>query len=180
MLKTVTSAVVVSLALAGPIAAQSTRSSDAHVHGSGAVSIAIDGSVLSLMIETPAYDVLGFEHGARSTEDRRLVSAVRSLLENPQALFDLPVSAGCSPRGVDVAIGAENDGAQDLGDGGNTHSEIAGQYIYECTNVSDVDRIGFPWFEAFPLSLKLDVVVLSARGQFAGAVTPDRPDFRLQ
>ena len=66
--------------ITAPTMAQTTRTEEAHLHGHGTVSIAVDGSALTMIVETPAYDVLGFEHTASTPEDKRLVAAVRSLL----------------------------------------------------------------------------------------------------
>lgn len=165
--------------LAAPAMAQSTRMEEAHVHGHGTVSIAVDGPTLTILVETPAYDVLGFEHTASTLEDKRLVAAVRSLLERPGTLLEIPSEAGCSLSGANVSIGPEGNGQHDHGAAGETHSDIEAEYRFTCAAPASIDRIGFPWFEAFPLSKELEIVVLNDRGQNSGVVTPGTPEFQL-
>ena len=170
-----TQTAVLTLLLAASAQAQTVRMEDPHVHGHGTVSVAVDGPVLTVMVETPAHDVLGFEHVASTAADKRLVAAVRSLLESPRTLFEVSSDTTCALEGADIAIGPER--AATGGDSG--HSDIAATYTFRCAAPPDLDQIAFPWFEAFPLSEKLDMIVLDRRGQHAGSVTPAQPVFHI-
>ena len=67
----------------------------AHEHGVGRLNAALDGQTLELELESPAMNLVGFEHAATSDADKAKVAAVRAQLEKPLALFNLPTAAGC-------------------------------------------------------------------------------------
>ena len=67
----------------------------AHEHGVGRLNAALDGKTLELELESPAMNLVGFEHVATSDADKAKVAAARAQLEKPLALFNLPKAAGC-------------------------------------------------------------------------------------
>lgn len=67
----------------------------AHEHGVGRLNAALDGKTLELELESPAMNLVGFEHVATSDADKAKVAAARARLEQPLALFNLPKAAGC-------------------------------------------------------------------------------------
>ena len=67
----------------------------AHEHGVGRLNAALDGQTLELELESPAMNLVGFEHAATSDADKAKVAAARAQLEKPLALFSLPAAAGC-------------------------------------------------------------------------------------
>ncbi len=67
----------------------------AHEHGVGRLNAVLDGQALELELDSPAMNLVGFEHPATSAADKAKVAAVRKQLENPAALFNLPKAAGC-------------------------------------------------------------------------------------
>ena len=67
----------------------------AHEHGVGRLNAVLDGQALELEFDSPAMNLVGFEHMATSAADKAKVAAARKQLENPLALFNLPKAAGC-------------------------------------------------------------------------------------
>ena len=68
---------------------------DAHEHGAAQLNVVLDGKVLELQLESPAMNLVGFEHAAKTDADKTKVAAARSQLEQPQALFGL-AAGDCS------------------------------------------------------------------------------------
>src|SRR3989338_10642 len=64
-------------------------SRDAQEHGSARLNVVLDGQALELELESPAMNLVGFEHAAKSDADKTKVAAARSQLQDPQALFGL-------------------------------------------------------------------------------------------
>ncbi|TYC57262.1 DUF2796 domain-containing protein [Marinobacter sp. BW6] len=52
----------------------------AHQHGHAELQLAIDGNQVDLIFTSPAYNLLGFEHRARSDEQKALVNQVTNWL----------------------------------------------------------------------------------------------------
>ena len=67
----------------------------AHEHGVGRLNAVLDGQTLELELESPAMNLVGFEHTATTDADKAKVVAVRAQLEKPLALFSLAKAAGC-------------------------------------------------------------------------------------
>ena len=59
------------------------------------MNAALDGQTLELELESPAMNLVGFEHVATTDADKAKVAAVRAQLEKPLVLFNLPKAAGC-------------------------------------------------------------------------------------
>ncbi len=62
-------------------------SPDAHVHGLSELTLAMEGEKLEIQLQSPAMNLLGFEHKARTTNDIAAVEHAQSLLSNPDSLF---------------------------------------------------------------------------------------------
>src|SRR5471032_602536 len=67
----------------------------AHEHGMGRLNAVLDGQALELEFDSPAMNLVGFEHQASTPADNAQVAAARKSLENPLALFNVPKAAGC-------------------------------------------------------------------------------------
>ena len=75
------------------------RQAGAHEHGRGTLNIALEGSRLSMELEAPGADIVGFEHKAKTQKQKAAVEKAKKQLAAPQALFELPAAAGCVLRG---------------------------------------------------------------------------------
>ncbi|MGH8367698.1 MAG: ZrgA family zinc uptake protein, partial [Pseudomonas sp.] len=67
----------------------------AHEHGVGRLNAVLDGQALELELDSPAMNLVGFEHLATTSADKAKVAAARKQLEQPLVLFSLPKAAGC-------------------------------------------------------------------------------------
>jgi len=79
-----------------PAAAHESRQMDAHVHGTGAVQIAIDGPTIALEITVPGADIVGFEHAPGSDADRAALDAALAQFGDVSALVTLQGAAACT------------------------------------------------------------------------------------
>ena len=61
--------------VATPAFAQEARQLNAHEHGVGQLDIAFDGDQIAMELHAPGADIVGFEYGAESAEDRAAVDA---------------------------------------------------------------------------------------------------------
>ncbi|MEM7728411.1 MAG: DUF2796 domain-containing protein [Pseudomonadota bacterium] len=75
--------------------AATVRQADSHVHGAAALSMALDGERLSVELESPLYNILGFEHAPDTAEQKDAVVAAQSTLSDPAALFAFSPEAEC-------------------------------------------------------------------------------------
>ena len=153
----------------------------AHEHGVGRVNAVLDGQALELELESPAMNLVGFEHVATSAADKSKVAAARKQLENPLALFNLPKAAGCvvssqalnSPLFGDKpqADHDEDDHATD-GKGAaahehhHDHSEIHAHYQFTCATPTALGNLDLSQvFKTFPATQKIQVQLIGPSGQ---------------
>ena len=77
--------ILVTCSLGASAAAQST-----HVHGQGQVGMAIDQNLISMTLESPGADIVGFEHEARTAEEKTAVTEALKQLSDPMFVIQLP------------------------------------------------------------------------------------------
>ena len=153
----------------------------AHEHGVAKLDVVLDGNTLELGLDSPAMNLVGFEHPATSAADKAKVAAVRKQLENPAALFNLPKAAGCvvssqalnSPLFGDKpqADHDEDDHATD-GKGAaahehhHDHSEIHAHYQFTCATPTALGNLDLSQvFKTFPATQKIQVQLIGPSGQ---------------
>jgi len=151
----------------------------AHEHGVGRLNAALDGQTLELELESPAMNLVGFEHAATTDADKAKVAAVRSQLEKPLALFNLPTAAGCgvasqklqSPLFGDKPDDDDHDkDAKD--EHHHDHSEIHAHYQFTCTAPAALKTLDLAnVFNTFPATQKIQVQLIGPSGQQGVEVT---------
>ncbi|CRM36659.1 hypothetical protein [Pseudomonas sp. 24 E 1] len=149
----------------------------AHEHGVGRLNAVLDGQALELELDSPAMNLVGFEHVATSAADKAKVAAARKQLENPVALFNLPKAAGCvvstqelnSPLFGDKPE-ADHDDDDDAKDGAHEHhhdhSEIHAHYQFTCATPTALSNLDLSQvFKTFPATQKIQVQLIGPSGQ---------------
>ena len=61
--------------LVGSALAQTQRQAGAHQHGKGKLDIVIEGATVSMALDVPADDIVGFEHAAKTPAEKATVAA---------------------------------------------------------------------------------------------------------
>lgn len=79
-----------------PVVAQETRQLDAHVHGTGELQIAIEGTTVAMDFTVPGADIVGFEHAPGSDADRAAIDAALAQFADAFTLFTIEGDAGCT------------------------------------------------------------------------------------
>jgi hypothetical protein len=142
----------------------------AHEHGVGHLNAALDGQSLELELESPAMNLVGFEHVASTDKDKSKVATVRAQLEKPLVLFSLPKAAGCvvakqeleSPLFGDKPDADDHDKDEDH----DEHSEIHAYYQFTCATPAALSNLDLTQvFKTFPATRKIQVQLISPSGQ---------------
>lgn len=176
------------------------RQLGAHVHGHGRLNIAVEGKTVSIELEVPGADIVGFEHEASTPEQKAALEKAKATLGSGLALFTPAPSAGCTQKSAKVSIEAEHgheheheshehehhaEGAKDHDDGdedeheGHHHSEFHVEYAFECAAPSKLTSFTFDYFKSFPNAQELDISLISPKGQNAFEVKRDKPSLDL-
>ncbi|MDR7026174.1 MULTISPECIES: DUF2796 domain-containing protein [Pseudomonas] len=149
---------------------------DAHEHGAAQLNVVLDGKVLELQLESPAMNLVGFEHAAKSDADKAKVAAARSQLEQPQPLFGL--NAGdcqISKQELESPLFAEHK-HEEHHDHDSEHSDIHAHYTLDCQKPEELKQLNLgELFKRFPATEKIQVQLIGPNGQQGLELTPAQP-----
>jgi hypothetical protein len=160
----------------------------AHEHGVGRLNAALDGQTLELELESPAMNLVGFEHEATSDADKAKVAAARGQLEKPLALFNLPAAAQCtlaqheleSPLFGDETDHEDHDEDADGDEHHHEHSEIHAHYQFTCATPGALKHLDLATlFKTYPATQKIQVQLISPSGQQGVEVTAKAPSLKF-
>jgi hypothetical protein len=152
----------------------------AHEHGVGRLNAALDGKTLALELQSPAMNLVGFEHAATSDADKAKVAAARALFEQPLALFNLPKAAGCvvenqeleSPLFADTPDANDDHDKDAKDEHHHDHSEIHAHYQFTCATPDALKTLDLAnMFNSFPATQKIQVQLIGPNGQQGVEVT---------
>lgn len=148
---------------------------DAHEHGVASLNVALDGQTLEIQLQSPAMNLVGFEHEAKSEADKAKVAAARQHLEQPQALFALPIEAKCALQDSELDSPLFGGHAHDEHEHADEHghSDIDASYRFACANAEALQTLELgSFFGTFPGTEKLEVQLIGPSGQQGAELTP--------
>jgi len=179
----------------GSIASTFAWGHGAHEHGVAQLDIALDGTELQIELDTPAVNLLGFEHAPRDARQEAVLGEAVDDLRDGARLFSLTPEARCVLRDARIlsSLLPDDDGhdegdhhAHDPdvhgGDGhdGDDHVDVFVAWRFDCAAPAELGELGAQaFFERFPGTERLRVQAVTARGQTAAVLTPSSPAIRL-
>ncbi len=132
----------------------------AHVHGHATLDVAIDGAEVTVELDTPADNLLGFERVPRSAADKQQAGKVLAQLGQPAQLFRLNPEAQCSAATpaieAPLLIGRPVSGE---------HNDIGASYSYRCAKPAALARLDVFLFEVFPRLQQIRLQLAGPAGQ---------------
>jgi hypothetical protein len=169
------SAIVSIIIFTGVMPATQAHSPGAHVHGLSTLTIAIEAGAVEIELTSPAIDLVGFEHTARTEQERERVKAAASRLAQPETLFSLS-EAGCQhlETTIDLADIIHDDKlieGQAHSHHDHSHTDIVANYKYHCQDPTLLSSMTVALFAVFPGIEKIDVVWIKATQQGAATLS---------
>ena len=161
------------------------RQHDVHVHGIAALNLALEGQEVHVELDSPAANIVGFEHAPFSESDHAALDKAVAKLKGGDRLFRFNNDAGCRMETVNVAsalLDKEHDehagehldehAHKEKGEHeGEVHSDIKASYHFECTAPGKLTQLTVELFEAFPGMEKLEVQYVIEAKQGAAELT---------
>ncbi|WP_089729898.1 DUF2796 domain-containing protein [Candidatus Thiosymbion oneisti] len=163
------------------------REHGAHVHGIAALNLALEGRDVHVELDSPAANIVGFEHTPSSEADHAALDKAVATLKDGDRLFRFNEDAGCRTEDVRVASALlekehgehadehSDDRAHEEKGGheheGEVHSDIEAAYHFECTKPGKLTQLTVELFEAFPGMEKLKVQYVIETKQGAAELT---------
>ena len=147
----------------------------AHEHGVGRLDLAVDGAHVALELTLAAQDVVGFEHEAKSSDEKAKAAQAKSLLEDPAKLFGYPAAAGCTASVDDVSNSIEESEDEEAGEReSGEHAEYLASYVLRCKDISKLSSVTVKLFTAFPSLTAVKVQSATDKGQSSSVLTKER------
>ncbi len=158
----------------------------AHEHGVAGVTIAVDGAVVEIELESPAMNLVGFEHRPRTDAELESLDAAVAALRRGDGLVAFePAGARCVRQRAVVLSSLlvdddDEDGHHHGGQDGShpdhdgeahDHADIFVAWRFECAGaaVTGIDLRGV--FSRFPATERLRVQAVTGQGQTARELT---------
>jgi ABC-type Zn2+ transport system substrate-binding protein/surface adhesin len=175
---------------------QGSASLSAHEHGVATLNLVIDGKSLVFELQSPAANIVGFEHMPTSKNDRAAVDQAHQRLTQANALFVMSDAAACVLEQVETesplfaaahdddhhAEHADHDdhaSHDDHADEGSAHSDVSAHFHFACSNPEGLQQIDVRLFDVFPNTEKLILQAITPAGQQGGELTPANSVIRL-
>jgi len=152
----------------------------AHVHGVGKLDVALEGNTLTLHLDTPLINLVGFEHAANSGKDKDTVRAAAKTLREVGRIFVTDAAAQCKPAEIQLESAVlapellgEKTPASTQDAAGDGHADLDGDFTLVCASpgaLNTVDVSGL--FAAFPGFQRIDVQLATPKKQGAVQLVP--------
>lgn len=121
-----------------------------HVHGSGLLTVVVEGNEMQLAFQAPAFSVLGFEHKAVTAEQQQEVSAAIAVF-NQGDWFSLNSEAACEMVAADASTDLTAS-AQVSG-----HADFYANYQLLCQSPARLNALTLSVFSLLPTLQQIDV-----------------------
>jgi hypothetical protein len=141
------------------------QAADRHEHGVARLDIAIDAKSVTIELETPLENLLGFERAPRNAAEQRQADAMVARLRAADAMFAIDPTAGCKPVRVELTSAVLKLGAPDpQAPKREGHADIDGVFEFDCADASKAGYVDVGLFE-FKRMQRLQVQIAGTRGQ---------------
>ena len=142
-----------------------------HVHGVARLQIALDGPLLTLFLDSPLDNLLGFEHFPSTEKQKAAVAALDSRLRRAQSVFLPTPAARCASTSVKLESPVFTPKAPAAGDG---HADLKAEYVFRCELPERLKDVDVRLFDGFPHMRRIEVQVAGPRGQASATLEVSR------
>ena len=165
----------------------SHRPQTSHVHGIAALNLALDGKAVHIELNSPAANLVGFEHAPVSEAEYTAQKNALLTLKNADQLFRFNKTANCHAAQVEIESGSTQAARPPAQDGhrhhesddeehaDTRHSDITAIYRFTCDAPGELDTLRVGLFDAFPAINNLAVQYITDGGQGAATLSSGEP-----
>jgi len=143
----------------------------AHVHGVARMDLAVDGNKLTLSMEMPLDNTVGFEHLPNNDAQKTALAESMKTLRNASDLFVPTAAAECKVESANV--GDPFPGGKAKADG---HADVDADYVFHCAQPAALKGLETTLFKHFSRLHRIDVQRATAGGQGAATMSAEHPN----
>ena len=137
----------------------------AHQHGMLRLDIAVDARKLSLQMESPLDNLVGFERAPRNDAERKRVAAALAKLEAGQALFTIDPAAQCKLAKVQLASAVLKLGPPTPEGKNSEHADVDAVFEFDCQDGARAAFVDVGLFDAFAGMQQIEVQIATPTAQ---------------
>ena len=153
-----------------------TRSADSHTHGDAELAVVLENGVVTIELDTPLYNILGFEHAPETEAQKTAVETAEAQLGRAEALFTFNAKADCAVKSAakDVHLFEHDDHSdhddhddhdEHKGHDEDAHKDVILQYEFACKNSNALSNVSVNLFELFGELSEIDATYLGPTTQ---------------
>lgn len=158
------------------LSAAGTAAGDgAHVHGEAQLRIAVEGDRLYAEFESPAANLVGFEHRPANTQQEALLERAGRTLAGADR-FLVFRGARCRLLEADVEVPHGKGEGSETGE----HASFRASYRFQCDNLARLDTVDVALFASFPGIHRIAVQWLTPERQGAVSLTARNNQVQLK
>ena len=133
----------------------------AHEHGAAKLDIAFEAGKLSIGLETPLDNLLGFERAPRTDAERKAADAAVATLKAGDKLFSIDPAGSCTLGKVEVESAPLKQGAAAAK--ADEHADLDASWEFSCKGAPAFVEVGLS--TAFKRMGRIEVQTVTAKGQ---------------
>lgn len=137
----------------------------AHVHGVAKLDIAVETTKITLQLDSPLDNLLGFERAPRTSAERKRTEAAIAQLRAGATMFKIDQAAQCTLAAVELSSAALKLGTPDPAEAHDGHADLDGSFEFNCVDATKAAHIDVGLF-GFTHLQRLEVRVVTVRDQF--------------
>lgn len=160
--------------------AEDHRQHDAHEHGEAQLNIALEGSTLHLELDSPAMNLIGFEHRPRDKKQHAVLQQAITMLKQGPQLFALAPAARCTLAKANVETPLQGAHEKHQHEQEEEHADFNAHYLFECPHAAALQHIEVRLFKLFPGIEELAVQLLTDTGQYRMILHANDPVIKLK
>ena len=182
---TLLSAYILFSAMPVSAADEDERHHNAHPHGQAKLNIVLDQGELFVALETPAVNILGFEHAPNTTTQQAVLKQANITLSDSQNVVQV-TGGDCKLMAQDIDMPftdkhqenseVEHDDHEDH----EGHTDVHAEYTFKCANESLVKSLNVSVFKHFGAFKGIDTVWVIGIHQRKLHLTPDATKIELR
>ncbi len=136
-----------------------------HVHGVALLDVAVDGSTLSLHLDSPLDNLVGFEHAAYNPGQKAALDQMVAQLNRPDELFITTPSAGCKAQAPKLVSAVLEPASKTSAPHGHVHADMDADFVFQCAAPQNLHGMDVKLSALFPRTHKVTVQIAGPKGQ---------------
>lgn len=164
-----------SIGLASAQAEEAFTEHHAHEHGAATLEVATEGKQLLIALDSPAANVLGFEHAPRTAAEIKAVAQATAALGRGAAIFTPSPAAQCKLNSVKMGApqwdAKQNSSAE--------HADYEVSYRFNCAQPAALTGLGINFSGIMSSATRLRAAVVTPKAQFQRDLTAGKSELKL-